>query len=262
MRLTLRIVGQTVLLGFADLRAVYTWRTWTFGWLARLLCQASFFALVGRFVGDDATMRFVLVGNIVMVACLEGTIVIISLAGERANGTLPLLATAPAGHLPLYLARGLHWLATGMTSSLVAWAVLPPLLGVPLPWPQALHAVPVFLVIGLSSYCYGAFLAGISVRVWGVDWIVLNLAYGLVMVFCGVDVPTTFWPAPIEAVTGFLPLTHGLHAVREVLAGASAGDVLADVGLEALVGLGWFALAAVSMERLVASGRRNGTLTI
>ncbi|MEU8801684.1 ABC transporter permease [Spirillospora sp. NPDC048819] len=260
MRHVLRIVRESLILGFAEMSAVYTWRTWTFGWLVRLLCQATFYALLGRYVGDDDTMRYVLVGNIVVLACMESTIVVISLAGERRMGTLPLLAIAPSGHLPVYLGRGLQWTVTGMISSLVAWLVLPPLLGVPLPWPRAAYAIPVIVLILVSSYGYGCALAGIALRMRGVEWLVLNAAYGIVMTFGGVNVPVETWPAPLEFAARALPVVHGLEAVRGILDGASPGRVLGLLGIEALVGAAWYAVAGLSMDRLVAAGRRDGSL--
>ncbi|WP_131732530.1 ABC transporter permease [Actinomadura formosensis] len=260
MRHVLRIVRESLILGFAEMGAVYTWRTWTFGWLMRLLCQATFYALLGRYVGDEATMRYVLVGNIVVLACLESTIVVISLAGERRTGTLPLLAIAPSGHLPVYLGRGLQWTVTGLTSASVAWLVLPPLLGVPLPWPRAGYAMPVIVLILVSSYGYGCALAGVALRLRGVEWLVLNFAYGIIMTFGGVNVPVGVWPGPLRVAAQALPVVHGLEAVRGILGGASTGHIMSLLGTEALVGAGWYAVAALSMDRLVAVGRRDGTL--
>lgn len=260
MRHVLRIARESLALGLAEMGAVYTWRTWTFGWLVRLLCQAAFYALLGRYVGDEPAMRYVLVGNIVVLACMESTIVVISLAGERAMGTLPLLAIAPSGHLPVYLGRGLQWTVTGLASSLIAWIVLPPLLGVPLPWPRALYAIPVVLLIIVSSYGYGCALAGVALRLRGVEWLVLNFAYGIVMTFGGVNVPVGVWPGPLQAAVQVLPVVHGLEAVRGILDGAPAGRVAGLLAIEALVGAGWYAVAAVSIERLVSAGRRDGSL--
>ncbi|MFA1538117.1 ABC transporter permease [Actinomadura monticuli] len=255
-----RLVGQTVMLGLAEIREIYTWRSWTFGWLARLLCQASFFALIGRYVGDTDTMRFVLIGNIVALACLESTIVVISLAGERRTGTLALLAVAPGSHLPLYLGRGLHWVVTGLTSTLVAWLTLPPLLGVPLPWPEAALALPLIVLIAVTSYGYGCLLGALALRLLGFEWLILNVGYGIVLTFCGVNVTLSTWPEPLRWFLAFLPVTHGLQAIRTVLAAGPAADIFHQAGLELLVGIGWFALAALLTERLVGAGRRNATL--
>ncbi len=260
MRSALRIIRQILILDIAEIRAVYTWRTWVFGWLLRLLCQAAFFALIGRFVGSALVMQYVLVGNAVALVCLESTIVVISLSGERRSGTLPLLAMAPVSHVPIYLGRGLHWVASGMASSLIAWLILPPVLGVPLPWPRAAYAIPVFAVVAASSYGYGCVLGSLALRVPGLQWLMLNLGYLSVMAFCGVNVPTSFWPTPIRIAANLLPLTHGLAAIRGILAGAPVAGVFADIGLECLVAAGWFTCAVLLVDRLVTGGRKDGSL--
>ena len=257
---SIELFRQTVIMDAAEMRAIHTWKSYLFGWLARLLTQAAFFAAVGRYVGDEATMRYVLVGNLVVLVCLECTIVVVAMAGERRTGTLPLLVTAPSSHLPVYLGRGLHWLASGLASALVGWLLLPPLLKVPLPWPQAAYAIPVIVLVGLSSYCYGCLLAALALRRPGGQWLVLNLGYLLIMAFGGVNVPTSFWPVWVRVLGELFPVTHGLAAVRGLLAGAPEAEVLRQVGLEALVGAGWLLLAVLAVDWLVGRGRRDGSL--
>ncbi|MGW1060757.1 ABC transporter permease [Micromonospora rubida] len=256
----LRLGYQSLLFSIAEMRTVHTWRTWLFGWVARLLTQVTFFALIGKFVANDATMQFVLVGNIVALCCLESMIVVLTMAGERRLGTLPLLAIAPTSHVPVYLGRGLHWLASGIASSVIGWLVLPPLLGVPLPWPEALPAVAIILLVAVSCYCYGCFLAGLAVRYRSLQVIVLNLGYLPIMAFCGVNVPISFWPGWLQPVLHLFPLTNGLQAIRAVLAGGAWSEVWPRLALEALVGIGWFALATVSINRVVTKGRADGSL--
>lgn len=257
MRGALYLGQQTAIFAVAQMRAVHTWRSWGFGWLLRLLIQVSFFTLFGGFAADVDTMRYVLVGNAVILVCLESMISVTAVVDERAAGTLPLLAIAPTSHVPVYLGRGLHWLASGMVSSLVAWGVLPLVLGVPLPWPQALVAVPVILLVGVTSYCYGCFLSALAMRRPGLEWIILNLGYLPIMAFCGVNVPISFWPAGIRLGTEFFPVTHGLSAIRAILAGEPAA---AAIGLELLVGAGWLGVAVVAINRVVAKGRTDGSL--
>jgi ABC-2 type transport system permease protein len=120
--------------------------------------------------------------------------------------------------------------------------------------------MPVVLLILVSSYGYGCALAGIALRLRGVEWLVLNVAYGIVMTFGGVNVPVEVWPAPLEFAARALPVVHGLEAVRGILGGAPPGHVMGLLGPEALVGACWFAVAALSMDRLVSVGRRDGSL--
>ncbi|MGW0522978.1 hypothetical protein [Crossiella sp. NPDC003009] len=47
----------------ADLRATYTWTSWTVGWLGRMLAQVTFFASVGLLLGSPEQTRFLVIGN-------------------------------------------------------------------------------------------------------------------------------------------------------------------------------------------------------
>jgi ABC-2 type transport system permease protein len=162
--------------------------------------------------------------------------------------------------VPIYIGRGLHWLASGLVSSTIAYVILPFALGVPLPWPRAILGLPMLIVTSLSSYCYGCALGAVALRHMAVTWLILNVGYLTVMTFCGVNVPVSFWPAPIHALTQVMPITHGLQAIRDMLAGASAGTVLGQLGLEVVVGAGWLAVAAVAIDRVVKHGVATGSL--
>jgi ABC-2 type transport system permease protein len=90
--------------------------------------------------------------------------------------------------------------------------------------------------------------------------VVSNLAQTTLMALAGVNVPLAFWPAPVRWLANALPVTHGLAAVRQLIAGSDAGPVLANVGLEALVGACWLALALLTFDRPASSGRRDGSI--
>ena len=60
-----------------------------------------------------------------------------------------------------------------------------------------------------------------------------NLAYFLMLLFCGVNIPLSVLPGWMSAIGRCLPLTHGIAAAREVAAGASLGDVAGLVWTEA-----------------------------
>jgi ABC-2 type transport system permease protein len=94
----------------------------------------------------------------------------------------------------------------------------------------------------------------------GVTWAILNLGYLPIMAFCGVNVPVSFWAPPLQAIAQVLPLTHGLDAIRTVLAGGPATTVLGQVGLEIAVGAGWLAIASWSIGQVARRGVVTGSL--
>jgi len=252
-------MGQSLVLGLAEFRTLYSVKSWLSSWLLRMLAQVAFFASIGLLVRSHESVTYLLVGNAVVLVCLESTVVVLFMAGERYQGTLSALLATPGQPVVAFLGRGLSWVVTGLVTSVVTLSLLPPVFGIALSIPRLLVCVPIIAVIGLSSYAYGSFLGGLTLRFPPLDWLVLNVGYLLVMAFAGVNVPVSYWPLVPRALAQILPVTHGLHAVRGVLDAAPVGSVLADLGLEIVVGLGWLTAAAVSYRLVVNHARRRGS---
>jgi ABC-2 type transport system permease protein len=255
-----RVIRWSAVAGFAEFRAVHTWRTWTFGWLMRMIAQVGFFSLLGSLIGSPAQTRYLVVGNAVMVACLEAVIVVTSTSVERYYGTLPLLVAAPYGYVTAFLGRGVQWLCTGIISSMVALTVSAQIFEVRLPWPETLWVPPLTLVSALGAYGLGAFVA--SLAMWVPSWsrVIMNVTCMTMMVICGVMVPVNFWPAWVQAIANLFPLTHGLAGVRGILDGASTHSVVLNAGVEAIIGVSWLVVATFSYRRLARIARKNGAI--
>jgi ABC-2 type transport system permease protein len=260
MRDQWRVFRHTVVVAFAELQAVYSLRSWALGWLLRLLFQVGFFTSIGYFVESDAVVEFLVVGNAVLLVALDATVVIMSSVNERQSGTLPLLVASPAGYVTVFLGRGVHWIATGMASASITLFLLAPAFGVPIRPAAALPIVGVLLAIGVAAYCYGAAIGALVLQFIESRWIALNVSYMTLMVVAGVNVPVDFWPRPVALVAQVLPVTHGLEAVRLVLAAAPASAVLARAGLELAVAAAWLTLAAVGYTYLGERGRADGSI--
>jgi ABC-2 type transport system permease protein len=87
-----------------------------------------------------------------------------------------------------------------------------------------------------------------------------NLAYFLMLLFCGVNIPLDVLPGWMQAVGRCLPLTHGIAAAREVADGASLGDVSGLVWTEVGIGAA-YATAAFALFRLLEYlSRRSAVL--
>jgi ABC-2 type transport system permease protein len=246
-------------LGLGEIRTIYTWRAWFTGWILRLVAQVSFFGAFGFLLGERTqVVAFLLIGNSMLVVCMEVSIVVVTVAFERGSGTLPLLAATPVGAPVAYLGRGIQWVVTGVLTGTLMLLVVPRFFGLGVPVGKVLLAVPLILLVAVSCYGYSCTLATFVVRNPGRMWIAVNLGYLLVMTLGGIDVPRTFWPEAVRIAGGLLPMSHGLEAIRAVL--AAQGLPWAQVGLEALVGAGWFAVSLLLYRQFVASGRRSGKL--
>jgi ABC-2 type transport system permease protein len=259
MSSTLRIIRYAFLSGAQDYGSIYTWKTWLGGWFLRVLAQVTFFALLGRLLNSAEQTWFLLVGNAVMLAAMEGVWALNMVAWERNAGTLPLLVASPTNPVVVLASRGTYLIGDGVVSALGALFIIGPIFGLPLPWPRILLVLPLTVLVGASAYCFGTFLGGILLGFRWLNNLVANVGLVTVMTLCGVNVPLAAYPAPVARVAELLPLTHGLIAIRHVLAGrlaAAAAQALA----EAAVGAGWLLGCMLTFGWFVARGRRDGSI--
>ena len=256
----LRIFRHVLAAGLRDYGELFTWKSWLLGWYLRILAQVTFFALIGRLLESEAQVEFLLIGNAIMVAAQEGIWSLNITLGERYAGTLPLLVASPSNAVFVFASRGAYLIADGLAASLGALFVVGPLFGIAFPWPEVLLVVPLTLLVGATTYCLGTFLAGVVIGWREGNVVVTNVGIATVMTLCGVNVPLGFYPEPLEVASRFVPLTHGLLAIRGVLDGAGWELIAREAALEALVGVGWLALAVVTFSRFLDRGRRDGSL--
>ncbi len=69
-----------------------------------------------------------------------------------------------------------------------------------------------------------------------------NLVFAVLLIFCGVNVPLDDLPGWMSAIAQVLPVTHAVEAGREVVAGASLGDVAGLLARELAIGAAFLLL--------------------
>ena len=87
-----------------------------------------------------------------------------------------------------------------------------------------------------------------------------NLVYFLMLLLCGVNVPLAALPGWMQAIGRALPLTHGIEAAREVVAGASLGDVAGLLWTELAIGAVYATFAFVLFRFFEYESRRRAAL--
>ena len=164
MTATFLILRHAAIAGFEDLRSLYSWKTWTTGWLLRMVCQVVFYSLLGRLIGDDAQVHYLVIGNAVMLCATTVIFVVQSTTWERFAGTLPLLVAAPASPLVVLFGRSVQWIPDALATSLTALLIVGPIFGLPLPWPRTLLVLPLLVLVTLSTYMMGAVFGSLVLR--------------------------------------------------------------------------------------------------
>jgi len=240
-----------------------------FGWLSPWILipmfiidpilQIVFFAYIGRSAGYESD-QFFLIGNALVAAavpCLFATGDTIE--GERQFQTLALLLASPARRIPLFLGRAVPVILNGFLVALFALIVGSLVLRVSLP-PASL--VPLAATISVSAFaCTGLGLvsAALALRVRETA-VFSNIVWGILLVFCGVNVALSALPGWMGATAQWLPLTHGIAASRELADGASWSEVADTVAVEGAVGAMYVAVGLGMLAFFEMESRRHATL--
>ncbi|MBP0451125.1 MULTISPECIES: ABC transporter permease [unclassified Kitasatospora] len=256
----LRVVAYSARNAAADFAATYTWKSWTFGWVGRMLSQVVFFTLAGQVLGSPGHSQARFIGNSVMTCVIESMMVVASSVWERRAGTLPLLVASPAELAPVFFGRSLQWIASGVATSSVALLALGPLFGLHWSAAQIPAVIILQLLTAVASYCFGLVLSVLVLNAAQLRNIASNVAYLAMMTFCGIQVPVDYWPGPIRLLAEAMPVTYGNRAMTALAAGSPAGQVWRPAAAVVLVGAVWLGIAVLAFHFFAERGRRDGSL--
>lgn len=257
MRRRLAVLGWATRAGAADHSVIFTWKTWLFGWFLRMLAQVLFFTTIGNLIGPGQA-RFLLIGNAVLMVTLHGLHTTASTTWEIENGTLPLLVASPSNPALVLAGRSLFWLPDGLACGLGAIGILSPVGGLHLTAGRVALVLCLLVVIALASYCLGLFLGALVLTAPDLRNVVSNATLTAMMALCGVEFPRADLGPGLDRAGAFLPLTHGLQAVRDVLAGAADSHTALLAAQEAAVGGAWLAAATAVLALRARRSRRDG----
>jgi ABC-2 type transport system permease protein len=238
----------------------WNWKLWLTTWLLRIVTSAATWILLGRLIGSEDRVFYLLIGNAVIVGPQAAGWVVASSTWDRFEGTYPMLVISPARLAHAMMGRTSIWLINGILTSLATFVILIALFRLPLTLPGALFAPLIVAVICASAYGFSLFIGSIVIRIPQTRNIAHNLATTLMMAFCGVSVPVNFWPLWIQRIVSVMPVTHGLAAMRLLFSDGSATAIVQGVAAEAALGLGWLALGMMAMDYMANRGRRDGSI--
>jgi ABC-2 type transport system permease protein len=249
--------------GLISFRALFNWISPSLyipTMLGAPLFQILFFTYLGRYAQAGESDAFFVVGNAIQVCAMAAVYgMTMAVANERQYGTLGPLLASPGNRAAIFLGRGVPVLVNGLAISAFGFLVgvvfldFRPAAGA---WPALAVVV---LVTTASCTAFGMLLG--SIGLYGRDFFfVANLAYFLMLLFCGVNVPLSVLPGWMSAISRCLPLTHGIAAARQIAAGASLGSVAGLVLTELAIGAAWAAAGFALFRLLEQASRRRALL--
>jgi ABC-2 type transport system permease protein len=258
-RLRLFAVG-----GFLSYRALFGWLNpylFVIILLVPSVTQILFFAYLGR-AADVEDDSFYVVGNAVVAAAVPGLFGMAdTITDERHTHTLSLLVVSPASRIALFLGRAAPVAVNGAVVAGFAFVVGSLLLGVSVPVSALGPLAVAVLVTAFSCTGLGIVNASLGLR-WRESALLSNLILYFLLLAAGVNVPLDLLPDWLASISQVLPVTHGVEASREIVAGSSLADVAPLLGAELLVGLVYASLGLVLVRRFEILARRGASLEL
>lgn len=224
--------------GLTSFRALFGFMSpWVF--IPSLVVTPLFQILLFVYIGRTAELEsdeFYVIGNALQYASVPCLFAMTNtIAGERFQQTLGFVLVSPAGRIPLFLGRSLPVILNGALCALISLVLAGLILGLDLPSSSYAPLALVAFVTAFSCTGLGLVTAGIGLRVRETA-VLLNIIFGLLLVFTGANVPIETLPGWMEAVSRVIPLTHGIEAARQLADGATLAAVKGLVGRELLIG--------------------------
>jgi ABC-2 type transport system permease protein len=248
--------------GLISYRALFNWLSpWIFvpTFLVAPIFQILLFVYIGRSAGAQSD-RFYVIGNALQYCAIPCIFAMSNtISGERYQKTLGYILATPARRLPLFLGRSLPVIANGIGVSAFALAVGGLIVGIHIPASSIPAIALVLAVTSASCTSLGLVSAAIGLRVRETATL-NNIVFGLLLVFCGVNVPLSELPGWMSTIAEGLPLTHGIQAGRRLADGQSLGAVGGLLAAEALIGLVYGVVGYGLLRALEWQSRRLATL--
>ncbi len=243
-------------------RGLFNWLSpWIFvpSFLIAPIFQILLFVYIGRSAHTQSD-TFYVVGNALQYASIPCVFAMSNtIAGERFQKTLGYILATPAGRLPLFLGRSLPVIANGVFVSAFAFAVGGLIVGIHVPASAIGSLALVIVVCAASCTGLGLLSAAVGLRVRETATL-NNIVFGLLLVFCGTNVPLAELPSWMSFLAQGLPLTHGIEAARRLAADQSLGTVGGLIGAELLVGAAYTIAGYALLRFMEVQSRRLATL--
>ena len=106
--------------------------------------------------------------------------------------------------------------------------------------------------------CLGLFLCSLVLTAGDLRNVVSNGTLTVMMALCGPEFPPASLGPFFGHVGAFLPLTHGLRAVRGIFGGDGAGQIGRLTAQEAAIGAFWLAAALTVLHLRARRSRHEG----
>lgn len=220
----------------------------------RVLLQTMFYTLLGDAVADPGQRAFAFVGALVIALAGTNAVYVSNIpVADSEYATFWRIRSGRSGPAPVLLLRSAPYPLMGLGLTVAAGAIVGPLVGESALTVRLLPWLPILALIALTSTVAGLAAAALAIGRHA-DVLVSNLLSYLIVLCSGGFLPPgrLSW---VDDIGRFLPATHGLAAIR---AGLAHRPWTGELVLEVSVGLGWTALAILTIAAQDLKARKTG----
>jgi len=229
--------------------------------LVLTLSQMAFFVFVGLFVsGKPEVITFIAIGNALQTVSWNVVFSVIQITGhDKWDGTLPLLLATPASRLPVFIGRAMIHVFDGMLSVAISFAFAAFLFGVNFESANAVALTVTVFLTALTMAGFGLLIGGLSFY-FREPIVFANIFTYILLIFCGVNFPVQALPQILQPISYAFPLTYGVTAARQTIAGANLLDISALLSQQLIVGFLSMVLGYVFFRTFEREARKTGRI--
>jgi ABC-2 type transport system permease protein len=222
------------------------------------LSQMAFFAFVGLFAG--ASVSFIVIGNALQSVSWNTVFSVINITGhDKWDGTLPLVLATPANRLPLFIGRAMIHVFDGILSAAISFFFAAFIFGVDFGQSNVPALVLTVLLTAFTMAGFGLLIGGLSFFFRN-PMVFANIFTFVLLIFCGVNFPVENLPLTIQPFSYVFPLTYGVTAARNAIAGANLIQIGLTLALQLAVGLVAMGIGFLFFRSFENSARKTGKI--
>lgn len=226
------------------------------------LTQMLFFVFIGAYATGNQNPSFYVIGNALIFTASSGIFgVTMSIGSERWSGTLPYLFGTPANRMALFIGRSLMHIFDGMLGVFIGlgWGILLFNLDLSQANPPALLLT--IFVTTFSTAGLGLLMGCLSLITRNVMF-VNNTVYFLLLIFSGANLELATLPSWMQTVSNFLPLTRGVTATRQIIAGETMKMIAPLLKEELVIGIIFLLIGYIMFRTFEQVAKTRGTLEV
>ena len=217
------------------------------------------FVFLGKFVGLDDPI-YIVIGNILLIPssnCLSG--ISMTVGNERQFGAMSYLLGSPAPRAPIFLGRGLFHILDSFITVAISLLVAIWLFHFSLADMNFLLVLLCVFITAFTTSGMGYIMGSLSL-VNRDGWMITTTLSLSLFILVGANFPVSSLPEWIQPISYALPMTRGILAARQALAGASWGEVSGLLAGEIAIGVAYIAIGYWMFRLLERKSIVNGVL--